>query len=49
MRCSWDYALWDYFMEKNGKDTIKTEEAMLPFLKDTDDKIESFVNENLKK
>ena len=42
-------ALLDYLMEKNGKDTIKTEEAMLPFLKDTDDKIESFVNENLKK
>lgn len=42
-------ALWDYFMEKNGRDTIKTEEDMLPFLDDADDKIESFVNENLKK
>ncbi|CCI87944.1 hypothetical protein [Lactobacillus gigeriorum] len=41
--------LWDYFMEKNGKDTLKTEEAMLPFLKDSDEKIEAFVNENLKK
>ncbi|MDF7669010.1 hypothetical protein PT281_05330 [Lactobacillus sp. ESL0701] len=42
-------ALWDYFMEKNGRDTMKTEADMLPFLKDTDEKIESFVNENLKK
>ncbi|MDF7638359.1 hypothetical protein PT285_02780 [Lactobacillus sp. ESL0791] len=42
-------ALWDYFMEKNGRDTIKTEEDMLPFLNDSDDKIEAFVNKNLKK
>ncbi len=42
-------ALWDYFMEKNGRDTIKTEEDMLPFLDYSDDQIESFVNENLKK
>jgi len=28
---------------------MKTEEDMLPFLKDSDDKIEAFVNENLKK
>ena len=42
-------AIWDYFMEKNGKNTLKTEEDMLPFLKDSDDKIEAVVNENLKK
>lgn len=42
-------AIWDYFMKKNGKNTLKTEEDMLPFLKDSDDKIEAFVNENLKK
>ena len=24
-------ALWDYFMEKNGRDTMKTESDMLPF------------------
>lgn len=42
-------ALWNYFMESNGHNTMKTEEAMLPFLKDSDDKIEAFVNENLKK
>lgn len=42
-------AIWNYFMEKNGKNTLKTEEDMLPFLKDSDDKIEAFVNENLKK
>ncbi|MDK7309942.1 hypothetical protein [Lactobacillus jensenii] len=42
-------AIWNYFMEKNGKNTLKTEEDMLPFLKDSDDKIEAFVNEKLKK
>lgn len=42
-------ALWDFFMEKNGRDTMKTEEEMLPFLDDSDDKIESFVTKNLKK
>lgn len=42
-------ALWDYFMEKNGRDTMKTEEDMLPFLKDSDEEIEAFVDENLKK
>ena len=42
-------AIWNYFMEKNGKNTLKTEDDMLPFLKDSDDKIEAFVNENLKK
>lgn len=42
-------ALWDYFMEKNGRDTMKTEEDMMPFLKDDDQIIEAFVNEHLKK
>ena len=42
-------ALWDFFMVKNGRDTMKTEEDMLPFLKDSDDKVKAFVNENLKK
>ena len=42
-------ALWDYFMESNGHDTDKTEQAMLPFLNDSDEKIISFVNEHLKK
>ena len=42
-------ALWDYFMESNGHNTDKTEEAMLPFMSDSDDKIIAFVNENLKK
>lgn len=42
-------ALWDYFMEKNGRDTIKAEEDMLPFIGDEDIKIAAFVNENLKK
>lgn len=42
-------ALWDYFMESNGHNTDKTEEAMLPFMSGSDDKIIAFVNENLKK
>lgn len=42
-------ALWDYFMESSGHNTDKTEEAMLPFMSDSDDKIIAFVNENLKK
>ena len=42
-------ALWDYFMESNGHNPDKTEEAMLPFMSDSDDKIIAFVNENLKK
>ena len=42
-------ALWDYFMESNGHNTDKTEEAMLQFMSDSDDKIIAFVNENLKK
>lgn len=41
--------LWYYFMESNGHNTDKTEEAMLPFMSDSDDKIIAFVNENLKK
>lgn len=41
--------LWDYFMEKNGRNTMKTEDDMLPFMKDADDRIEAFVNEHLKK
>lgn len=41
--------LWNYFMEKNGRDTMKTEEDMLPFLKDSDEKVAAFVNKNLKK
>lgn len=42
-------ALWDYFMEKNGRDTMKTEEDMLPFLNDSDEEIEAFVDANLNK
>ena len=42
-------ALWDYFMESNGHNTDKTEEAMLPFMSYSDDQIIAFVNENLKK
>ncbi len=46
-------ALLDRHMKEafdwSDRDTMKTEEDMLPFLKDSDDKIEAFINENLKK
>ncbi|WP_054745478.1 P8 family protein [Amylolactobacillus amylophilus] len=31
--------LWNYFMEKNSRDTLKTEKEMLPFMKDSDEQI----------
>ncbi len=42
-------ALWNYFMEKNGHNSLKTEDDMLPFMKDSNSLIETFVNEHLKK
>lgn len=42
-------ALWDYFIEKNGHDPAKAEEAMLVYLTVSDDEIKSFVNDKLKK
>lgn len=42
-------ALWDYYMEKNAKDTIKTEEEMKPVLDMSDDEVKSLVESVLKK
>lgn len=41
--------LWDYLLEKYGRDAIKAEEDMLYFLNVGDDKIKLFLTENLKK
>lgn len=41
--------LWDYLLEKDGRDAIKAEEDMLYFLNVGDDKIKLFLTENLKK
>lgn len=41
--------LWDYLLEKDGRDAIKVEEDMLYFLNVGDDKIKLFLTENLKK
>lgn len=42
-------ALWNYFMEKNNRDTMKTEHDMEPYMTASDDKIKAFVAGNLKK
>ncbi|MFD1429300.1 MULTISPECIES: P8 family protein [Lacticaseibacillus] len=42
-------ALWDYYMEKNGKDTIKTEKEMKPVLDKSDDEVKALVESVLKK
>lgn len=42
-------ALWDYYMEKNAKDTIKTEEEMKPVLDMSDDEVKALVESVLKK
>lgn len=41
--------LWDYLLEKDGREAIKAEEDMLYFLNVGDDKIKLFLTENLKK
>lgn len=41
-------ALWDYFMENNSHDTMKTEEQMKPFMTKSEDDIRKFVEDNLK-
>ncbi|GAF40270.1 hypothetical protein FC83_GL003281 [Agrilactobacillus composti DSM 18527 = JCM 14202] len=42
-------AMWDYFMENNKHDTMKTEKDMEPFMNASDDKIKEFIEKNLKK
>lgn len=41
-------ALWNHFMEANKHDTMKTEQDLEPFMKDSDDKIKAYVEANLK-
>lgn len=40
--------LWNHFMEKNSRNTLKTEKEMLPFMKDSDEQIKKFIEENIK-
>ena len=42
-------AIWDYEMEANGRDTMKTEEAVEWILKADDDKVKDYCEKNLKK
>lgn len=42
-------ALWDYYMEDNGHDTMKTEKAMEPYLNMSDDQVKSEAEKLLKK
>ncbi|MCD2255740.1 hypothetical protein ACNAN0_11840 [Agrilactobacillus fermenti] len=42
-------ALWDYFMEENKHDTMKTEDDMQKYADTSDDKVKAFVEEHLKK
>ena len=42
-------AIWDFEMEKNGRDTMKTEEAVEWILKADDDKVKEYCEKNLKK
>ncbi len=41
-------AIWNHIMEANAHDTIKTQEAMKPFLNYTDDQVRDWVEKNLK-
>ncbi|WP_241865017.1 hypothetical protein [Lacticaseibacillus kribbianus] len=41
-------ALWDYYMEHNAKDTVKTEETMKPVLDMSDDEVKALAEKLLK-
>ncbi|KRK70518.1 P8 family protein [Lacticaseibacillus nasuensis] len=41
-------ALWDHYMEQNGKDTIKTEEQMKPVLDMSDADVKALAEKELK-
>ncbi|EPC50066.1 hypothetical protein Lpp123_13735, partial [Lacticaseibacillus paracasei subsp. paracasei Lpp123] len=41
-------ALWDYYMEKNSRDTIKTEEEMKPVLDMSDDEVKALAEKVLR-
>lgn len=42
-------AIWDFEMEKNGRDTMKTEASVEWILKASDDEIKDYCEKNLKK
>lgn len=42
-------AIWDYEMEANGHDTMKTEKAVEWILKASDDEVKDYCEKNLKK
>ena len=42
-------ALWNFYMEQNHKDTIKTEEQMKPLLSASDDEVKALAEKLLKK
>ncbi|WP_218841977.1 hypothetical protein [Lacticaseibacillus absianus] len=42
-------ALWNYYMEQNSRDTIKTEEEMKPVLDMSDDEVKALAEKLLKK
>lgn len=41
-------AIWDYLMEHNNHDTMKTEEQMKPFMTESEADIRKFAEDNLK-
>ncbi|WP_461215152.1 P8 family protein [Lacticaseibacillus sp. GG6-2] len=42
-------ALWNFYMEQNAKDTVKTEEQMKPLLDESDDEVKALAEKLLKK
>lgn len=42
-------ALWNFYMEQNAKDTIKTEKQMKPLLDQSDDEVKALAEKLLKK
>ncbi|MFD1483792.1 hypothetical protein ACFQ5J_00835 [Lacticaseibacillus baoqingensis] len=42
-------ALWNFYMEQNNHDTIKTEEQMKPLLDQSDDEVKALAEKLLKK
>lgn len=42
-------ALWNYYMEKNSKDTMKTEQDMEPVINSSDDEVKALAEKLLKK
>lgn len=41
-------AIWNYLMDHNGHDTLKTEEQIKPFMTMSEDEVRKYVEDNLK-